>query len=81
MTQLAKKKDGFTLIELMIVVAILGILSAIAVPAVSFVEGVEAAEDSEACRELGFQLGQGFYYGRPAPSSYSNAAENRSLLR
>ncbi len=29
-------------------------------------EGVECAADSDACQELGFELGQGFHYGRPA---------------
>jgi len=29
-------------------------------------EGVECAADSDACQQLGFELGQGFYYGRPA---------------
>ncbi len=29
-------------------------------------EGVECEEESETCRQLGFELGQGFYYGRPA---------------
>ncbi|MGE3778432.1 MAG: EAL domain-containing protein [Pirellulaceae bacterium] len=28
-------------------------------------EGVEYREDSETCKQLGFELGQGFYYGRP----------------
>ncbi len=32
-------------------------------------EGVETAEDDEACREMGFDYGQGFYYGRPAPTA------------
>lgn len=31
-------------------------------------EGVETSEDAEMCREIGFDLGQGFYYGRPVPA-------------
>jgi EAL domain-containing protein (putative c-di-GMP-specific phosphodiesterase class I) len=30
-------------------------------------EGIECQEEATACRELGFQLAQGFFYGRPAP--------------
>lgn len=30
-------------------------------------EGVETAEEAAVCKELGFDLGQGFYFGRPAP--------------
>jgi EAL domain-containing protein (putative c-di-GMP-specific phosphodiesterase class I) len=30
-------------------------------------EGVETAGEAKACRKLGFQLIQGFYYGRPSP--------------
>ncbi len=32
----------------------------------SLAEGVESAEDDETLRQMGVQLGQGFYYGRPA---------------
>ncbi len=32
-------------------------------------EGVETEAESEVCRELGFQLAQGYYFGRPAPPS------------
>lgn len=28
-------------------------------------EGIETAEEAEICREIGFEIGQGFYFGRP----------------
>lgn len=31
-------------------------------------EGVETSEEAEVCFELGFDLAQGFFYGRPAPA-------------
>jgi len=31
-------------------------------------EGIETAEEAHACQELGFELAQGFFYGRPAPA-------------
>jgi EAL domain-containing protein (putative c-di-GMP-specific phosphodiesterase class I) len=30
-------------------------------------EGVETDAESDTCRQMGFDLGQGFFYGRPAP--------------
>jgi EAL domain-containing protein (putative c-di-GMP-specific phosphodiesterase class I) len=36
---------------------------------VPLAEGVEYEAESDACRQLGFQLAQGFFYGRPAPIS------------
>lgn len=34
---------------------------------VPLAEGIEASGEHRTCLQLGFQLGQGFYYGRPAP--------------
>ncbi|MEM6779952.1 MAG: EAL domain-containing protein, partial [Planctomycetota bacterium] len=31
-------------------------------------EGIETIEEAEACQELGFDLAQGYYFGRPAPA-------------
>lgn len=36
---------------------------------ISLAEGVETIEDHVILSEMGFQLGQGFFYGRPAPIS------------
>lgn len=35
---------------------------------VTLAEGVETAGEHQVCRELGFELGQGYHYGRPAPA-------------
>lgn len=33
-------------------------------------EGIETLGEAETCRQLGFDLAQGFYFGRPAPLSH-----------
>lgn len=57
-----KKEEGFTLIELMIVVAIIGILAAIAIPA--FINYIKRAKTSEAPAQLkSLFIGAQAYYG------------------
>ncbi len=56
-----RKKEGFTLIELMIVVAIIGILAAVAIPA--FINYVKRSKTSEAFENLrAMFLGASSYY-------------------
>jgi len=38
-------------------------------------EGVETAEEAAACREVGFELAQGFFFGRPAPANTWSAPD------
>ena len=63
MRKLLKKKDGFTLIELMIVVVIIGILAAIAIPA--FINYVKKSKTSEAPSNLkSLYTGAASYYAQ-----------------
>lgn len=48
---------------------------------VSLAEGVETEAEHLACQELGFQQGQGFYYGRPAPHCEVPDIKATSALR
>ncbi|MBL8829802.1 MAG: EAL domain-containing protein [Planctomycetaceae bacterium] len=55
---------------------VLGMLVKMArdVGSIALAEGVETVGEHQVCVELGFELGQGYLYGRPAPCSlYQNA--------
>jgi type IV pilus assembly protein PilA len=70
MAKLLKKKSGFTLIELMIVVAILGILAALAIPA--FVGYIRRSKTSEASNNLNS-------YFKSAASYYAQERTGRGM--
>lgn len=48
---------------------------------VTLAEGIENEGEARVCRELGFELAQGFYYGHPAPISGCMANEGNSLRK
>lgn len=39
------------------------------VPIVTIAEGIECPEERETCQRLGFDLGQGYFFGRPKPAA------------
>jgi EAL domain-containing protein (putative c-di-GMP-specific phosphodiesterase class I) len=41
---------------------------------VTIAEGIECQEEADKCRHLGFDLVQGFFYGKPQPISKINAS-------
>ena len=82
-----KNKKGFTLIELMIVVAIIGILAALAIP--DFMKMLAKSKQSEAKTNLGaIFTGQVSYHGehntyvseQNVEEDWSNEAINHPLI-
>ena len=72
-----RKTGGFTLIELMIVIAVIGILAAIAIP--SYVSSIRRARSSEATQSISglYQLSVA-YYSRTFPEGRSVDVETFS---
>jgi len=46
------------------------------VPVMTIAEGVESRDEAEACLDLGFDMGQGYYFGRPKPAAAYETSDN-----
>ncbi len=46
------------------------------IPTITLAEGIETAEEAEACRDLGFHLAQGYYFGKPMTADNAVLAAN-----
>lgn len=45
-------------------------------------EGVESAEEADVCKQLGFEYGQGYYFGKPAPvETWVRSRESSTTIR
>jgi EAL domain-containing protein (putative c-di-GMP-specific phosphodiesterase class I) len=59
--------------------SLVGMVSDLGIAALA--EGVETAEEHDVCQRLGFTLGQGFYYGKPAVAkSFCRSNEGEKIL-
>ncbi len=43
-------------------------------------EGVETAEEAAACQDVGFELGQGYFFGRPSPAKAWVASDSKTAF-
>ena len=52
------------------------------IPTITLAEGIETAEEAEACRDLGFHLAQGYYFGKPMTAENAVlAADTQRAMR
>lgn len=52
------------------------------IPTITLAEGIETADEAEACRDLGFHLAQGYYFGKPMTAENAVlAADTQKALR
>ena len=78
MRKVLNKKSGFTLIELMIVVAILGILAAIAIPA--FVTYVRRSKSSEAVTQIDQMFKSVAAYYNPSEKQNASGIDQAQMV-
>ncbi len=52
------------------------------IPTITLAEGIETADEAEACRDLGFHLAQGYYFGKPMTAENAVlAADTQKAMR